>query len=43
MDEPIKSHVQIPKKAILKHFSFREIEFNENKKPLPLDFVYCLD
>lgn len=42
MDKPIKSHVQIPK-TILEKFSFSEIEFNENNKPVPIDFVYCLD
>ena len=42
MDKPINSHVQIPK-AILKNFSFRKIEFNENNKPIPIHFVYFLD
>ena len=41
MDKPINSHVQIPK-TILEEFSFREIEFNKNNQPVPIDFVYCL-
>ena len=42
MAKQIKSHVQIPK-AILKNFSFREYETNENNKPVKCDMVHLLD
>ena len=42
MDKPINSHVQIPK-AIMKNFSFKEIELNEDNKPVKCDMVYYLD